>query len=282
MKIWKKLLTGLFWLVIIALLLAPVGLIFQISEAEMREYATPEAPVLKETAIGAVRQATRTDLKEYVIVHGSFTSTTYAYMDLEYDDLKNVRWFVGTGDEVQEGQVMGTGANGDVVSTLTGIVTEMRVSSPSDCYIRFRLFTPPELSCRVDNRTLSILKRAPALTTEDGNQATLTFASMQKNADGSTNIRLSIDNGGYVYGEQLSELKLMTGRTYNSTLVLPESCVYQKGGAGQWYARQVTETGEYMQEVPVELGYSNGSIVAVSGVNEGDYFDSGYKAIMGG
>ena len=46
--------------------------------------------------------------------------------------------------------------------------------------------------------------------------------------------------------------------------------------------RQVSAQGLYMTELEVEIGYSNGDTVCVSGIAEGTFYDSGYKAVVGG
>lgn len=283
MKIWKALLKGLFWVLIIALMIAPLFLIYQISNEEMQEYATPEAPYLRETAIGAARQATRQDVYEYITVSGTFTSSAYEYIELNYKTPSSIRWIVGIGDEIQEGQVLGTYKGEDVVSTLTGILVEMNTYS-SDAYLRVRLLEPVELSCRVEDQVLSILKRFDSMTTDSGEKVTLVYASRQKNPDGTTDVRLSIESDRFTYGQEVEDLNILTGRCYNRTLVLPVSCVYQKepGEDQPWYARKVTEDGILIQEMEVKVGYSNGEYVCVTGVQEGDWFDSGYKAIAGG
>lgn len=283
MRFIKGLFTCIFWLLIIALMVAPLYLIYEISQAEMAEYQTPEAPVLREVSIGDVVQATRDDVAEYITVSGSFISNTYVYQELDYKYPSEIRWHVSTGDEIQEGQVLGTYRGKDVVSEATGIIDQMNAYS-SDAYLRIRLFTPVELECRVDDRTLSVLKRSEALATVDGSAVSLVFASSMKNADGTTNVRLSIETEKYTFGQELQELQIMTGRVYQQTIVLPADCVYQKtpGDNEPWYVRQVTENGIYIMEIEVQLGYTNGDLVCVSGITEGTYYDSGYKAVAGG
>lgn len=283
MKIVKKLVSGLFWLLIIALLVAPLGLIYQISADEMEAYQTPETPVLRETSMGEACQAMRIDLRESVRVSGKFVSASYAYMELDQRTPSSIRWLVTTGDEIQEGQTLGTYKGEPVVSTVTGILEEMNTYS-TDAYLRVQLLTPVELSCSVNDRTLSLLKHADALTTEKDEAVTLSYVSLQKNADGTTNIRLSIETDRFIFGQELEKLAIYTGRVYNGTLVLPEDCVYQKEDQedAPWYVRQVTEDGFLIGEQEVQVGYSDGEYVCVTGVEEGAWFDSGYKAIAGG
>lgn len=284
MKFVKSIVICLFWLLIIALMVAPLGLIFQISQDEMAEYATPTAPVLRETAVGNIAQANRQDVAVYVTVSGTFSSNSYTYQELNQQNPGMIRWIVSVGDEITEGQVLGTYKGEDVVSSVTGILLEMNTYASSGAYLRFQLFEPVELSCRVDDRTLSMLKRSDGLLTMNGETVTLMFASRQKNADGSTNIRLTIDTDKYTYGEHTDEMKITTGQVYQQAVVLPVDCVYQKdaGEDQPWYVRQVTQDGLFIMEHLVKIGYSNGDVICVTGVEVGTYYDSGYKAVMGG
>lgn len=283
MKILKSILTCIFWLLVIALMVAPLGLIYQISNDEMAQYTTPTAPVLRETAIGSIAKATRQDVAVYVTVSGSFTASEIVYQELDYKSPDKIRWLVSHGDEVQVGQVIGTYNGENVVSEHTGIIMEMNTYG-TDAYLRIGLFEPVELSCQLDDRTLSILKRADSLLTDNGETVTLLYASQQKNPDGTTNVRLTIDTDKYTYGEALSELRIMTGQVYQRTMVLPVDCVYQKtaGENEPWYVRQVTAEGIFLTEREIQIGYSNGDYVCVTGVEEGEHFDMGYKAIVGG
>lgn len=283
MKILKSFLTCIFWLLVIALMVAPLGLIYQISNDEMAQYTTPTAPVLRETAIGSIAKATRQDVAVYVTVSGSFTASESVYQELDYKSPDKIRWLVSHGDEVQVGQVIGTYNGENVVSEHTGIIMEMNTYG-TDAYLRIGLFEPVELSCQLDDRTLSILKRSDSLLTDNGETVALLYASQQKNPDGTTNVRLTIDTDKYTYGEALSELRIMTGQVYQRTLVLPVDCVYQKtaGENEPWYVRQVTAEGIFLTEREIQIGYSNGDYVCVTGVEEGEHFDMGYKAIVGG
>lgn len=283
MRILKGFLKVVFWCLILVLLITPVGLIFEISNREMEAYEPPEAPILQETAYGSVSQAYRTDVYEYVTISGNFVSNTYAYMELDQKEPSAIRWDVNVGEEIQEGQTIGTYKGQPVVSTLSGILVEKN-SYSSDAYLKVKLLESLELECCVTNRILNILKRdGVELKTEDGEGVTLLWASQLKNSDETTNVRLSIDSDAYYYGQAVSDLKLMTGSAYLKALVLDEDCVYQKesGEDAQWYARKVTAEGKFMAEVEVSVGYRGDGVVCVSGVNEGDYFDAGYKAIVG-
>ena len=283
MKFLKILLRCVFWLLILALMAAPVYLITLVSRDEIASYEPPAAPELVETAVGGIHQCTRGDVSVYFQVSGSFTSSTYAYQELTYKNLDRTRWYVHSGQEIQEGQVLGVLKGEEILAEYSGILTEMNTYG-TDPYLRIQLLEPVELECRVEDRVLSMLRRSQSLATKDGEAVTLVYASRQKNADGTTNVRISIDSTKYTYGQYLGELQIYTGQVYQQVLRLPESCLYQKekGEDKPWYARQVTETGRFIREAEVETGYSDGYWVTVTNVGEGDYFDSGYKSVVEG
>lgn len=283
MKILKSILTGAFWLLILSLLAAPLAIIWQISQREMEAYATPEVPILRETAVGELAQARRQDVQEYVILSGSFTGVETAYQELSSRQAGAIRWLVGISDEVQEGQVLGTYKGQEILSEVTGILEEVDTYSTAP-YLRFRLFSPVVLECDVTDKVLSMLSRETELSTENGELVQLVYASRQKNPDGTTRIQLSIETNRFTYGQSIRDLRVMTGMVYRKTLVLPVGCVYQKteGEQEPWYVRQVTEDGIFIGELQVQIAYSNGEQVCVSGVEEGTWYDSGYKAVAGG
>lgn len=283
MKFLKVLFNCLFWLLILTLMLAPLGMIWMISQHEMAQYTVPEAPVLQEVSIGAPASATRQDVAECITVNGQFTSFSWAYQELDQRRPDQIRWLINVGDEIQEGQIIGTYNGEDVTAEYTGILLD-RNSYSGDAYLRYQLFTPVVLSCRVDERTLAVLKLSEGLTTEDGETVTLVFSSSQKNADGTTDVRLQIESDRYQFGQELDVLRILTGRVYQNVIVLPSSCVYQKemGEDAPWYVRQVTETGLFLTELEVKTGYSDGDLICVSGISEGGWYDTGYKAVTEG
>lgn len=283
MKLLKVLFNCLFWLLILALMLAPLGMIWMISQHEMTQYTAPEAPVLQEVSIGTPASATRQDVAECITVNGQFTSFSWAYQELDQRRPDQIRWLINVGDEIQEGQIIGTYNGEDVTAEYTGILLD-RNSYSGDAYLRYQLFTPVVLSCRVDERTLAVLKLSEGLTTDDGETVTLVFSSSQKNADGTTDVRLQIESDRYQFGQELDVLRILTGRVYQNVIVLPSSCVYQKemGEDAPWYVRQVTETGLFLTELEVKTGYSDGDLICVSGISEGGWYDTGYKAVTEG
>lgn len=287
MTVLKRLPKLLFGLFIIALLLCPLGLIYQISQAEMEQYTVPVLPKLIETSYGDVVQVLRGDMGETISVSGTFVSRSYAYQDLKYGDKNSsIRWQVGPGDEVCEGYTLGSYANNDIVAQYTGLVDSI-YSYSTDGYICYRLFSPVELECSVDDATLTVLKRSSLeLSLLDGTPVEITFLSSMKNVDGSTKVRFSIESESYQYGTFVEDLLMLTGRTFSQALMVRSDAVYQKveGDNEPWYARVVSEDGVFIKEIEVKVSYSSGDMVCISGeeVEEGAFFDAGYKAVIEG
>lgn len=284
MRIMKNILKCLFWLLIIALLLAPLGLIYEISNREVAQYQVPDPPKFVQTAYGQIVAAKRMDVAECVTVSGVFTSEETAYQELSFRRPDRIRWEVDIGDEVQTGQVLGTYNGDEVISEYTGILIENNSYNAENAYLKIKLLTPVVLECRVNQKVLNSLTKAKELSTEDDELVELVYVAQVRGADGSTLVHLKIDSDIYAYGEELDELKLFTGYSFLQALVLPESALYQKivGDEEPWYAYQVSQDGIFIQEVQIERGYSDGNYVCVTGVEAGDYFDTGYKAIAGG
>ena len=277
----------LFALLVVALLLLPLGLISRISEREMEAYAAPELPELREMAYGDIVETSRMDVAETIAVSGTFVSRTYAYQELGSVDSAGFRWEVSVGDEVHQGDKLGTYKGRDVTAEFDGILDEINpyASSP---YIRYKLFTPVELECTVDESTASVLRRSTLeLTLEDGTPVELLFLSQIQNVDGTAVARFHIDSHRYRCGSAVSDLPLRTGRVFSQALVVDADALYQHNGGGEedvWYARQVDASGAFIREVPLKVSYRSGSLICISGdgLEEGMLFDKGYKTLIGG
>ena len=244
MNVVKRIAKVFFWVLIIALLVSPLGILYEISQREMAEYQVHALPALTQTSIGRVLQVTRQDVQEYFTVSGVFQSSESAYQPLTMENPGLIRWEVSTGDEIQAGQVMGTYNGESVVAEFSGIIEKI---------------------------------------TEAGESVRLTYTSNLKSANGDRRIQLVIDSDAYSYGTSVN-LKIYTGLSYPQVLVVHQDCVYQRnpGTENPWYVRTVTKNGEVIGEQQVEIAFTMGNLVCISGVSEGTYCDAGYKDIVGG
>lgn len=281
---FRKILKVLFWMLIIVLLVLPLGLISQISSAEMEEYAPADSPVIRQSAIGTPVKATRQDVELRVNVTGSFTSTEVAFMELTQRKPYNIRWIVSYGDEIQIGQVLGY-YNGDpVISSVEGILRDISTST-DNAYLSVGCFSPLVLECMVEDKTLdSLLQCRENLTLSDGSKVELVYIAKAKNADGTTMVRFSLAREGDAYGSAVKDLPICLGAGYPQVVVLPVDCVYQKtsGEDAPWFVRHVTEEGILIEELQVKVSYSDGNLAVVNGIQEGQWFDSGYKVVVQG
>lgn len=272
----------LFCLVLLALLVAPIGLIYTLSQQEMAQYQQPSDVVIQESAYGEPMQAIRLDVYAYVTLDGQYTSDGYAFQNLTVKEPSKIRWIVSVGDYVQAGQVLGLYGQEEVLSEYDGILREISAYS-SDSYLYFTTMDELKMECSVSASVLKSLTNG-TLTTESGEAVTLLGYSPIVDSDGNYTVWLDCPSENRQYGARLEKLKIMTGQVFKNTLVLDADCVYQKdsGDNAPWYARQVSSSGYLIGEVEVTVGYINDHYACISGVSEGDYFDSGYKAVMGG
>ncbi len=284
MKIFNRVLRGLFWVLILALLLLPLVLLYRISNQEMQFYARPTIPVMEESATGRISQVTRMDLQEYVLVSGQFVPEESLYIPLEVKRPDLIRWEVQVGDEIQEGQLLGTCQGKELRAECDGVVQEIKSYSSEDAYIKVQLISPLVLECKVDRATMNLLKLPYDMTMGDGAAVKLTYAAQIMNPDGTYTVRLSVDSEEYIYGQSLKDCTIFTGRTYPQVLVVDKDCVYQKttGEDAPWYVRMVSAEGAVIGETEVKIGYASGSVVSITGVPEGSYCDAGYRLIVQG
>lgn len=282
MKILKSFGKVVAVLMLIASLAVPIALIYGISLQEMEEYQTPVQGEYTPSAYGTGEAVIRMDITESIEVSGNFISTSYVFQELKYEEVGKIRWLVHTGDIVEAGQTLGLYNGKPVVAEVTGIIESMSLSY-GDAYIQYTTMDGLALECRVTDKILSILEGG-GLTNEAGDAVTLTYTSPLKNTDGTTTVRLNLEGTTGYIGQSVSSMKLYTGRVFYDSLVISENCVYQKdaGDSYPWYVRRISAAGYFIDEVEVTLGYSDGKMVCVTGVSEGDLCDNGYKSVISG
>ena len=266
MKMPKKALTVVGCLLILAVLAAPPALALYISEIGMQAKELPDPPRLLETAAGDERpiRVLLQNVQEAVVVSGTFVSSESAYQELAYKEPSAIRWIVSTGREVHAGQTLGYYKGEAVVAQYTGVLKE-RNTYASKAYLRYELFSPVELQCRVSWETAEKLRTAERISTDSYN-IQITHISKLHNADGTVNIRFSLPGSTFTYGQRLENLKIYTGLELKYQMVLPVDCVYQKAECENesWYVYQITQQGEPIGEIQVELGYTDGQIVCIN------------------
>jgi hypothetical protein len=219
---------------------------------------------------------------DYLTVSGTWVSDEFVYQELDCDKPWIIRWSVESGAEIREGQILGTYMGKDVVAKHSGILLEINAASRENAYLRIRKLEADALECRLDRDALGKLKNARQLRTEDGHTVSLAYASRLPDENGDYTVRLNVEEAAHLLGESEKNLILLSGQVYRDALVLDKRCVYQKqlGASEPWYARRVQADGTFLGEVEIKIGYQIGNLVCVSGVSEGEWFDSGYQTVV--
>ncbi len=284
MRFLKKLVGAIFWLLILALLIAPIGLIHLTAQEEMAQYAPPDPPLIVDVSLGKPVEAQTRDIQQSVMVSGTFVSGAYEYVELDYKKPGEIRWLKTVGEEIQVGELLGYYMDDPIYSEIAGVIEEVNTYS-ADPYLRVALFSPVILECNLDKTAVRALEKAPeTLITEYDEPVHMTYIAQRKNADGSATVRFSIESDFYRYGEAAEDLLIYTGVVYENAVSLPKDCVYSKteNGKEQFYVRRVTADGIFVEEMRVSILFEDTTYLCVSGIKDGQFFDSGYKAVAEG
>ncbi len=254
----------------------PLLLIGYVSYLEMQEYKPEAEYKIVEKAYGDPRQVFRQSVSESFELSGTITSKSYVFVNAENNDSKTVRTYVSTGDEVKVGDVLALIGDTEIVSSVNGIVSDMSLYG-KDGFVKLLDLDSLVFECSVDEGRL--LEVGDTFETEVG--ATLELFSLSNMTDSSGRRAVfSVTGAQFLYGAAKT-FKVYTGTVYNNVLVVHRKCVYQKEIGGPYYIRRVDESGLVIGEVEVDVGISNGTLITITGAEEGWYCDSGYAQFVG-
>ncbi|MDO4565594.1 MAG: hypothetical protein Q4C04_08270 [Clostridia bacterium] len=277
---WLKIPLGI---LIFALLFAPLGLIYVLTNMEMKQYQEVYVPPVTIKSYGEPLPVFRMDMREFVNVSGTYVSTEQFYMELpRMRNAYSARISVNTGDYIEEGEVIGYTQDGqtEILSTASGVVLEIHMGDYS--YFVMENDENIALSCLADKELLRILQRSDlALTDVNGNPVELLEIGRLLTPDGKTQVLLKPQGG--TYGLMEEKLKLYTGRTFTNALVISTECLFHlPESPNKWYLRVLDDGGNFVENKEVQVGFSDGEYTCITGIEEGVLVDSGYAAVMGG
>ena len=137
------------------------------------------------------------------------------------------------------------------------------------------------LQCSVNDELLKVFERTGlSLTDKDGRAVELLKIEKTFNNLGERYVYLKLPTG--VYGGEVKNLLLHTGKVYTKALVVPNKCLFRlPGDEKTWYVRTVDQEGNALENVQVSVGFSDGEFTCVTGLAEGVLLDSGYATIHG-
>lgn len=278
MYILKKTGMVLLFLLLLALLIAPVGALWMISLQEQAQYLAQPVPVVEELAYGEIVPVRRLEIRETVELSGTVVSTEEFFMELPCKNPYALRFMVSVGEVIHSGDLIAYEGEKELYSTVDGLIGE--ISLGEDPYLRLHSLQALALECEISQTQRKLFSRSD-LALQDENGVSLELLEMGEifSENGGIRLLLRYDLPGLTYGQQLSGLTLYTGRIYAQTLAVEKSCVYQKSGGDAYYLRIVDEEGHFLREAEVLLGYANEDYVCVSGVEEGELCDAGYGAV---
>ncbi len=260
-----------------ALIILPLIMMFNLSERETANYQVNSSYEFKEAAYGEPKRVTRQDLKLYYEFSGTVTSSTYEYIDLPESETADIITTVGIGDEVFKDDVVAYLGSKEITTSSNGIVED--VASFAGGYIKLRTFDELKLTCMADISVINKVKDCLTLQLEDGTAVSVDSVSNVLE-DNQGKIVFSVENSDYMYGQEVKDLKIYTGKVYTDVLTIDKDCVYQKEENGDYFVRVIDENGYVEGEKEVEIGAETEDAVCVQNIEEDTLCDSGYKELL--
>lgn len=276
---FKNALTGAFCFVLTCMLLMPVGLLYIISRNEQLQYQAETVPVVEELAYGDVVPIVRRDIEETVTISGTIVSASVFFAELNVSDPYSLRFLVAIGDVLHPGDVIAYDGSRKILSDCRGVIREIDLGTAP--YLRMDSLDDLALECYVSSTQRAVLERESLkLTDENGSRLTVLKVDDICTDENLTRVLIKYDTDGLRYGQTFSELTLTTGKVYTQALVVNAECVYQKADSDSYFLRMVTQDGHFLSEAEVQIGYTDGTYICISGVEEGAFCDSGYKTLV--
>ena len=266
-KTWLKI-TGAWLLAVISVL--PLGALWrnQTQTAEQRKTITP---ILHERAKPTATRVMLQNVIESVRIKGTFVPGEGAYQELDPKEARDIRWIVQAGEQILSGQVLGYYKGKALRAEYTGILKELDTYSDRP-YLYYTVIEEPHLQCFVTPEQARKLREAPQIYTETLGLQLLSVSDIRR-SDGTVKVLFAVPGSVRTVGDTL-ELTVYTGVELKYQMVLPVSCIYQKteGEDQPWYVYQVTQQGEPVGEIEVELGYTDGQIVCINQLEMATYY----------
>lgn len=281
--LWKKIISAVLGLLLVAVLILPVGALLYISQQEQAQYTSAQRQgiELEEFSYGAPSPVMLMDISEQIQLNGSVISTKILYEELDAQMASRLRLIISAGEVLLAGDVIGYCQGQAVYATQTGVIKSIHLGA--DAYIELWSLEDLAIECYVSAAQLKILKRGSLkLSDGDGNLYTVSHIDTISIGSDKTRVLLTSDTAGLIFGINMGNFTLNTGRVYTDSLVLLSKCIYSYDGGNTYYVRLVAEDGTVLEETQVTPGVTIGAYTCVDGLQEGQYCDSGYGSVVAG
>lgn len=249
----------------------PLGAVVYISDQEKQKYVEDEDFNFEISSYGEVVPVERRDVSEYYIVDAEVVSIDEQSIELA----PGTRLMCSINDEIEKEQVIASGRNGEVKADFDGIITDVGYEGEI-VILKYYNFDRLAIETYLPEDKYELIS-SKDLQDEKGNKIELIKKSKILK-DGMFRVILSIPEGTEVmYGKTMENFKLYTGVEYRGVLVVDKNCVYKNDK--EYYVRKVDESGVYIGDYQVQVGFSDEKYICISGdeIYEGDFCDSGYS-----
>ena len=208
---------------------------------------------------------------------GTVTSDTYKYIRFAENDNSTVTAVVGIGDEVFKDKVVAYIGDKAVKSEYNGIVEDVDPTPGGS--VKVRSFDNLKLTCYSDLSTINKIRECKDLQLENGNKVKIEEIS-NLIVDNKVKIVFYVEDMDYLYGQEINDLKIYTGKVYSDVLVIDKNCVYTKPEDNKKYVRVLDDNFYFVREQEVEIGFETEELVCVLNIDEDTICDPGYKEFV--
>lgn len=262
------------------LIVAPIGATIWLSIEEQKEYVVSEELKIEEVAYGELDNVRRESVEEMISVSGEVVSNESYFWEIgQYSDSMKWRFVVSEGDYVEKGTLIGYYDREEVYADISGIIEE--ISTGDAGYIKLASTSELALELMVEtNEEYRLLtSNEQVFTDSEGGEYHLLSSQDYIDESGFRKIRFSVpDENNWMLGQKVTDLVLLSGKTFDNVLVVDKDCVYSYDDGLTYYVRVQDEFGDF-NETEVKLGQIVGDLACITGVEEGTLCDSGYKII---
>lgn len=272
----KKVLRVVTVIVVLVIYCVPLFGIYCISNKEKESYQLDDEYNIEKTAYGVPCEVSKIDMQEYYSYPGTIEG--YKIVDVKVSGLKadKTSYICKTGDEIFKNQDIATDGRNTFKSPMNGIVQDIPYSKDGCVNVLSLDELCLNLSVPVDE--VGVFENA--IYDENGNKIKVIAKSNQVNENGEVSIKITNTFGDYLAGQSVNDIKIYTGYTYSNVYVVDVDCVYSKGKDNTYFVRKVDSKGKFIEEVEVGIGYSNGEYICITGLEEGEFCDDGYKDLV--
>lgn len=263
----KKKLAVLFMLI---LMIFPIALIVYVSWKEAEQYNVEEYFTVQEKSFGDAREVLVGDIEETIQLKGSVTSLDY---DFYYIYSQEADIYVSEQQEVFSGTRLAI-ENGVVVqATANGIVESI---SETEYGYKIKVRSFKELLAKLELTGNTDIKTGKKYVDTLGDTFTCVYKSNQ--IQNGKAVYYFKPNKEYMYAQSV-QIDLKTSKKETDILMVEKEAIFTDVN-NQTYIRLVDENDNVKGDKKVTVGISDGTMIAITGVKEGDLYDLEYAKYM--